>query len=342
MSEPTTNASNPILGITMGDCNGVGPELLAKALARLAACPTCSLVVFGSAPVLTSMRDMAPGMPPCHAIASLDALADCDGDSIPVYDAGCAPPPVRPGVLDAAMGRCAAQWIEAAADAALAGQIHGMVTCPVNKEGMLLSGCPHAGHTPLLAAVTGTHACHMSLFSERMRIVHITAHLSMADAVNAVTKERVFSAIKAGAAVLRRIGFDAPRIAVAGLNPHAGEAGVFGTEETEAIVPAIAAATEAGIHCAGPFSPDTVFQRMYAGEFDLVVAMYHDQGHIPFKLIVMDDGVHVTLGLPFIRTSPDHGTAYDIAGRGTAREGSLCAAIALAALWARHGAEDTP
>ncbi len=336
----TINASLPILGVTMGDCNGVGPEILAKALSRPAIMAVFSPVVFGSLSTLDSMREYAPDMPACYAIDSLDAIRS-DANGIPVYDAGCAPPSLRPGALDAEMGRCAAVWIEAAAKAALAGHIRGMVTCPVNKEGMLLSGCPYPGHTPLLAALTNTQECHMSLFSDRMRIVHITAHLSMANAVKAVTKERVLRAINAGATVLDKLGFRAPRIAVAGLNPHAGESGAFGAEETDAIAPAIAMAADAGIHCFGPFSPDSVFQRMYTGEFDLVVAMYHDQGHIPFKLATMDAGVHVTLGLPFIRTSPDHGTAYDIAGRGTAREGSLCAAIELAAQWASHAREQS-
>ena len=331
----------PLLGLTMGDINGVGPEILAKALARLASSLSCPVVVFGCASILESMRRYAPDMPELNEIDSLDAL-DSDRSGIPVYDAGCASPALRPGTLDKEAGRCAAVWIEAATQAALAGQIQGMVTCPVNKEGMLLSGCPYPGHTPMLAALTGTSECHMSLFSEGMRIVHITAHLSMADAVRAVTKDRILRAIVTGDTTLRRLGFDAPRIAVAGLNPHAGEAGAFGREEIEEIAPAVAAACEQGVQCVGPFAPDTVFQRMYNGEFDLVVAMYHDQGHIPFKLIAMDEGVHVTLGLPFIRTSPDHGTAYDIAGQGKAREESMCAAMELAAQWALRATEDRP
>ncbi len=322
-----------MLGLTMGDCNGVGPEILAKALAALSPKMPCHLVVLGSISILESMRPYAPDMPPLYDIDTLETL-DPSRLGIGVYSAGCPSPPLRPGMLDVQAGGCAAAWIEAATKAALTGQIQGMVTCPVNKEGMLLSGCPYPGHTPMLAALTGTTECHMSLFSDRMRIVHITAHLSMKDAVRAVTKARVLRAIEAGATVLKRLEFAAPRIAVAGLNPHAGEAGTFGREEIEEIAPAVETACKQGISCFGPVPPDTVFQRMYTGEFDLVVAMYHDQGHIPFKLIAMDEGVHATLGLPFIRTSPDHGTAYDIAGKGEARAESMCAAIALAAQWA--------
>jgi len=328
----TSTSVKPVLALTLGDTNGIGPEILAKAMERLASTLPCPVIVFGSLSILESMRQFAPKMPALYKLESLDAF-DPERDGVPVYEAGCIPPPLRPGTLDAQAGKCAATWIEAATKAALAGQIQGMVTCPVNKEGMLLSGCPHPGHTPMLAALTGVSECHMSLFSDRMRIVHITAHLSMADAVKAVTLDRVLCAINAGYATMRRLGFDAPRIAVAGLNPHAGEAGAFGLEEVEEIAPAVEAACEQGIRCAGPVAPDTVFQRMYAGEYDLVVAMYHDQGHIPFKLVGRDEGVHATLGLPFIRTSPDHGTAFDIAGKGEAQAGSMCAAVELAAQW---------
>jgi len=326
------------LAITLGDINGVGPEILAKALEQLWPAPPCPLVVFGDIRVLESMRRFAPLMPELYGLDSLDGVG-ADNRGIPVFDAGCTTPLLQPGKLDPEAGRCAAAWIEAAAKAALAGKVQGMVTCPVNKEGMLLSGCPYPGHTPMLAALTGTKECHMSLFADRMRIAHITAHLSMADAVKAVTKERVLRAIEAGHSVLKRLGISSPRIAVAGLNPHAGEAGTFGSEEINEIVPAIEAALQQGIPCCGPVAPDTVFQRMYNGEFDLVVAMYHDQGHIPFKLVAMDEGVHATLGLPFIRTSPDHGTAFDIAGTGAARSGSMCAAIRLAAQWMLHATE---
>ncbi len=332
-SETALKETRPLLGVSLGDVNGIGPEILARALARPETRRRCRMVVFGDMDVLKACRSIAPDMPPLREIGGMEDLGD--DEAVPVFNAGCAAPLTRIGEVDPEAGRCAAAWIEAGAVWAMKGALQGLVTCPVSKDAMLQSGCPYPGHTPLLAALTGVQDCHMSLFSTCMRIIHITAHLSMRDAVAAVTQERVFSAIARAQEVMTRIGFKAPRIAVAGLNPHAGENGAFGREEEEAIAPAIHAAREQGWHCSGPYAPDTVFHRMHQGEFDLTVAMYHDQGHIPFKLAVMDEGVHVTLGLPFIRTSPDHGTAFDIAGRGVARENSLCAAIDLAAQWAR-------
>ena len=323
----------PLLALTLGDTNGIGPEILVKALASSFWKSLCVPVVFGDRHLLESVAQHVPDAPAFYEIAGLEDLHDTA--ALPVYAAGCVAPPLHPGTLDPEASRCAAVWIETAARWACAGRIQGMVTCPVTKEGILLAGCPYPGHTPLLQAISGVPQCHMSLFSDRMRVVHITAHLSMRDAVNAVRKETVIAAIEAGADVLKRLKVANPHIGVAGLNPHAGEAGAFGLEEQEEIAPAIADALACGIKCSGPHAPDTVFHRMYQGEFDLVVAMYHDQGHIPFKLVAMDEGVHATLGLPFIRTSPDHGTAFDIAGTGLAREHSLCAAITLAANWAQ-------
>lgn len=316
----------------MGDTNGIGPEILAKALSTRSWHSLCVPVVFGDLSILQQAGAGLPGMPAFYEISTIDAL-DTSSTAIPVFNAGCASPVLKPGTIDPGASRCAAVWIETAARLACEGKLQGLVTCPVSKEGLLLSGCPHAGHTPMLQAITGVDYCHMSLFHDRLRIVHITAHLSMKDAVAAVKIDTVFRGIEAGYTTLKRLGFAKPRLAVAGLNPHAGESGAFGREEIEEIAPAAALAREHGMDCSGPYAPDTVFNRMYNGEFDLVVAMYHDQGHIPFKLVAMDEGVHVTLGLPFIRTSPDHGTAYDIAGTGRARADSLCAAITLAAQW---------
>lgn len=335
-SVPPRSVVKRLLGITMGDVNGIGPEILAKALAHPGIQRVLPLVVFGDSGVLESMRRYAPTMPHCYRIDTWEQI-DLTRSDIPVFDAGQAVSALHPGALDTCAGRCAVAWLEAAIAACMDERLCGLVTCPVSKEGMLLAGCPYAGHTPMLLALTGASDCHMSLFSGRMRIIHITAHLSLQEAVAHVTKDRIVRAVEVGMRTLRRIGFSAPRIAVAGLNPHAGEGGVFGDEEQREIAPAVAEARARGISCVGPIAPDTVFERMYRGDFDLVVAMYHDQGHIPFKIVSMDEGVHVTLGLPFIRSSPDHGVAYDIAGRGIAREHSLCAAIELAAQWVRHG-----
>lgn len=319
----------PRLAITMGDINGVGPEVLAKALARPELRRTCRPLVIGSAGLLAWARRFAPGCPEPVEVASADAPHD--EARVPVLQGGIAVPPHRPGQLDPEAGRCAAEWLRAAVALATAGAVNGIVTCPLNKEGLQRAGYPYAGHTDLIAELTSTRDYRMSLFAGDMRVVHITGHLPLEAALRAVETDRIVTSVRIARDALERLGVAPARIAVAGLNPHAGEAGALGSEEIERIAPAVERCREEGIDCSGPYPPDTVFRRMREGEFDLVVAMYHDQGHIPMKLIAMDEGVNVTLGIPIVRTSPDHGTAYDIAGRGTAREDSLCAAIDLAA-----------
>lgn len=258
-----------------------------------------------------------------------------DENVIPVLDSGMVAPPPRPGYLDPEAGRCAVEWTKAAVRHALEGRVDGMVTCPLNKEGIHRAGYSYQGHTELIAELTGSADYRMSLFAGAMRIVHITTHLSLAEAIQAVKAGRIITTIRVAYRALVGLGLPRRRIAVAGLNPHAGEAGAFGMEEIQEITPAIRAGLAEGIECSGPYPADTVFSRMRDGEFDLVVAMYHDQGHVPLKLIAMDESVNVTLGIPIIRTSVAHGTAYEIAGAGVAREDSLCAAIELAAQFAR-------
>jgi len=326
----------PVLAITMGDVNGVGPEVLAKALAQAEVWAQCRPVVVGSAHVLEAARRDVDGFPELRAVRHLDEAAFA-GEGCPVVDGGFAAPTYRPGTLDAAAGRCAVEWIKLAVQWAMGGEVAGVVTCPINKEGIHRAGCRYAGHTDLIAAMTSSPDWRMCLFAGPMRVVHNTGHCSLREAIGAVTQERVAASIRIGHEALVRLGLPQRRIAVAALNPHAGEAGAFGSESAEVIAPAVEACQAAGMACSGPHPADTVFRRMREGEFDLVVAMYHDQGHIPMKLIAMDEGVNVTLGIPIVRTSVDHGTAYDIAGKGVARAESLCAAIALAAEFAGHG-----
>jgi 4-hydroxythreonine-4-phosphate dehydrogenase len=325
----------PVIGITLGDSNGIGPEILIQALDQKGWKYPFQPVVYGDSSLLNDLVKECGSDLRFEPVQTIQEAKAFKKDVIPVLQGSSQSIPYRPGVLDPAAGANAAIWIEEATHHALAKEIDGLVTCPVNKDGMMQGGCPYAGDTPMLAALTNTSVCYMSLFAEHMRIVHITAHLSMKDAVATVKKDRIFDAIKVSFNTLKQMGFKEPRIAVAGLNPHAGEMGAFGNEEAFEIAPAVDLATKDGIVCTGPYSPDTVFSKMAEGEFDLVVAMYHDQGHIPFKLVAMDEGVHVTLGLPFVRTSPDHGTAFDIAGKGQARPDSMYAALQLAAQWAR-------
>ena len=313
--------TKPTLAITMGDVNGIGPEILARALARAEVHAVCTPVVFGSAEILREARRFAPG-----------------GAEVSVRDGGWAAPPLRVGQIDPEAGRCAVEWIKLSVEAAKRGEVAGLVTCPISKECIYKAGYHYIGHTELVAELTGSHDYRMCLFTDTMRIVHITGHLSLRDALDYVRKQRIVESVHIGHAALKRLGIARARIAVAGLNPHAGEAGAFGREEIEEIAPAVAACAAEGIDCTGPYPPDTLFGKMRAGEFDMVIAMYHDQGHIPLKLIAMDEGVNVTLGTPIVRTSVDHGTAFDIAWQGKAREHSLVSAIQLAAKLVAAGA----
>jgi 4-phospho-D-threonate 3-dehydrogenase / 4-phospho-D-erythronate 3-dehydrogenase len=314
----------------MGDINGVGPEILAKALANQEMRHLCQPLVVGSADALAASAQHDGASAPFMAVPNVPE-APWPEDRIPVCGAGAQTPPRRPGRLDAEAGRCAVQWLQHAVRLAMAGTVDAIVTCPLNKEGIALAGYHYPGHTEIIAEMTESPDYRMCLFAGHLRIVHITSHHALSEAIHWVTKDRIAKSIRLADDTLKRLGLARRRIAVAGLNPHAGEAGLFGSEEQREIAPAVEACQQEGIDCSGPHPPDTVFRKMNAREVDIVVAMYHDQGHIPLKLIAMDEGVNVTLGIPIIRTSVDHGTAYDIAGTGQAREASLCAAITLAA-----------
>ncbi len=336
----TMHATPPILALTMGDVNGVGPEILVKALSRPEVRTWCRPVVFGDLAAWRRAAAQVPGAPSACACTTL-AEATGTGDTVPVYDAGVPAPSLCPGQLDPAAGRAAAEWVIHATRAAMDGTVSGVVTCPISKECIRAAGYDYFGHTDLIAELTGALDYRMCLFTDTMRIVHVTAHCALREAIALLSTARIAESIRIGYESLRKLNVNPPRIAVAGLNPHAGEGGVFGREEIDIIAPAIASCREAGIPCTGPYPPDTVFRRMREGEFDMVVAMYHDQGHIALKLMAMDEGVNVTLGIPIVRTSVDHGTAYDIAWQNVAREDSLCAALRFAARLAGAGPQET-
>lgn len=323
----------PILALTMGDVNGVGPEIIAKALADPALRAAHRFVVVGSAAAYEAARRIVSEAPVLTPVDRIDAPVP--KGAVAIWDAGAEAPPWRPGTLDAQAGHCAVVWVKAAIHAAMAGSVAAVVTGPLNKEGIHRAGYTYAGHTELIAEETGTTAFRLALFSDKLRIVHNSTHCALREAIELVNPARVAETIRIADGALRRLGFEAPRLAICGLNPHAGEAGAFGREEIDAIVPAMEQCRRDGIQCDGPHPGDTVFNRMMAGESDMVVAMFHDQGHIAMKVLGMDEGVNVTLGVPIIRTSVDHGTAYDIAGTGRARPDSLRAAIRLADQLAR-------
>jgi 4-hydroxythreonine-4-phosphate dehydrogenase len=326
------------LAITMGDPSGIGPEIVAKAMARAAQ----HAVVFGSAAV---MADIVNRLGLDLEIRGIASPADaCFGPgTAEVVEAGhlAQLPPL--GVVSAASGQTSFDAIIAAIHAARAGEVSGIVTAPINKEAISRAGIGFPGHTEILATHGGAQRVAMMLANDEIRTVLVTIHTSMRKAIDEADFGAQMSAIRLAHEGGRALGIAAPRIAVAGLNPHAGEGGLFGDEEIRIIRPAIEAARAEGIDASGPWPGDTVFMQARKGRFDIVVAQYHDQGLIPVKYLGLEKGVNITLGLPFVRTSPDHGTAFDIAGRGIADPGSMETALAYARqLAAAQGALNEP
>jgi 4-hydroxythreonine-4-phosphate dehydrogenase len=329
------------IAITMGDPAGIGPEIIAKAFAQAPELTAGCIVAGDLACIRRGAAAVAGGRPPLATalIASVQEAVDVPPRCIPVLQVG-APAPTPPpwGAVSEAAGRLAAEAVLWAANAALRGEVAAVVTAPLNKEALAAAGLRYPGHTELLQAEAAAHAgvalermpVRMMLANDELRTVLVSIHVSLRDALEAVTFANVRETLRITDAALAAMLGRRPRIAVAGLNPHAGEGGLFGREEIETIAPAIRDAQAAGLDAHGPFAPDTVFMRARRGEFDVVVAMYHDQGLIPVKYLGVEKGVNVTLGLPLVRTSPDHGTAFDIAGSGKADASSLLAAIGMA------------
>ena len=334
------------LALTMGDSAGIGPEIIAKAY-RDAPNVTRNCLVAGDIETMRrAVRTIAQPQSVTLAVAaieSIDQLRAVPPRCIPVLQVA-APGSCQPfGKVSAMAGQAAADCVVWAAQAALHGEIAGLVTAPLNKEALAAAGVGFPGHTELLqaqaAAFLGRSVkdvpVRMMLANDELRTVLLSIHLSLRDALDAVTFDNLLQTIQITHAALRQTLGHKPRIGVAGLNPHAGESGLFGREELDVIAPAVAAARGLGFTVSGPHAPDTVFMRArntteHPGEFDVVVAMYHDQGLIPVKYLGVESGVNVTLGLPLVRTSPDHGTAFDIAGTGRADAASLIAALRMA------------
>lgn len=312
--------SKSVIGITMGDPAGVGPEVICKALADMSPDERSGIRIFGNRDVLQRAAGVVG--------AALDFTAGSNSIAVEHVPFDGEIPPF--GKLDRAAGDASFHYIERAVRAAQSGDIGCIVTAPINKEALNSAGHHYDGHTGMLAALTGSKSSFMLLASERMSVIHVSTHVALRGAIDRAKTPRILDTIRAGYNHFRRIGIASPRIAVAGLNPHCGENGLFGTEDDEQIVPAVAAARAEGIDAVGPVSADTVFQKAYNGAYDLVVAQYHDQGHIPMKLVAFDTTVNVSLGLPIDRASVDHGTAFDIAGTGKANHVNMHAAIAYA------------
>ena len=311
-----------IIGITMGDPVGVGPEICVRALAEMNGRDRDRTRIYGNLATLEAAR------------SALGIEVDLEGQVVDLPVEGA---PLPWGQLSAVAGDAAFRFIEKAVRDAEAGVIGCIVTAPINKEALNAAGHHYDGHTGMLRSLTGAKAAYMLLASERLKVIHVTTHISLKEAIERLTADRVLATIRAGNAHLKRIGIPAPRIAVAGINPHCGENGLFGTEDDDHIAPAVVAARAEGIDAFGPVSADTLFYRAYAGNFDLVVAQYHDQGHIPVKLVAFDTAVNVSVELPIDRTSVDHGTAFDIAGKGIAGHGNMNSAIAYARMLVSGG-----
>jgi 4-hydroxythreonine-4-phosphate dehydrogenase len=319
----------PLIAVTMGDPAGIGPEIVAKTFADPGFREESRAVVVGDPAILERAIRLLELPLRVNAISEPEEAA-FEPDAVDVIAVGEVPEDLPFGELDARAGEAAFRYVERATGLAGAGRVGAIATAPLNKEAMHLAGHKYPGHTEILADLTGTKAYAMMLVTDELKVIHVSTHVSLKEAIERVKPERELAVIRLAHDSMRKLGVEKPKVAVAGLNPHAGENGLFGTEDLERIAPAVKRAREEGIEASGPWPPDTVLMRARRGEFDVVVVQYHDQGHIPVKLMGFDTGVNVTVGLPFFRTSVDHGTAFDIAGSGKADHASMQAAIDLA------------
>lgn len=337
----------PIVGLTMGDPASIGPEITIKALAAEGLYDRCRPVIIGDASILERAKEI-PGVPKLH-IHRIHAVSEASftPGTLDVIDlAAVDPSELKVGTVSAKAGNAAFRYVETVIRLALVGSVDATVTNALSKEAINAAGHHYAGHTEIYADLTGSKKYTMMLAYKDLRVVHVSTHISLREACDRVKKDRVLEVIRIADQACRDMEISSPRIAVAGLNPHCGENGLFGREEIEEINPAIAVARAEGIDAVGPVPPDTIFSKARGGWYDIVVAMYHDQGHIPLKLLgfvynreqqrwAAVEGVNITLGLPIIRTSVDHGTAFDQAGKGTASERSLLNAIEYAIRFAQ-------
>ena len=316
------------IAISMGDPGGVGPEIIVKALFCAEIREYCNPLIIGNADVLNEAVRLT-GLP--LKIRSISGISDTRPETgiIEVIDIRSRSS-FKKNIPSKRAGRAFVTYIKKSVELALKGEVDAIVTAPISKESLQMAGYPWPGHTELLAELTNTDRFAMMFVSEKLKVVLCTIHIPLKDVPKRVNSKRVFETILLAETGAKMLGMDTPRIAVAGLNPHAGESGIMGKEEMKSIVPAVRKAQSAGISVSGPYPPDVIFHKAYNGAFDIIVCMYHDQGLIPFKMLAFDTGVNVTVGLPIIRTSPDHGTAFDIAWKNMANPTSMLEAIRLA------------
>jgi len=305
-------SKKPTIGITMGDPNGIGPEIIVKALSCAEVQGLCETVVFGNTEIIQAAANNS-------GLKTNIKVEDCSNFG---------KDDLKPGMVDRKAGQASLDYINTAVNSALAKEIDAIVTAPISKESTHLAGSVYPGHTEMLKDLTGAQEAIMMFEGGRFKVMLVTIHTTLSEVPGLITKDRVLSTIQiTHDSLINLFKISEPKIVACGLNPHAGESGAFGDEEINHIIPAVKEAREAGINIEGPLPADTLFYYANQGKWDAVVAMYHDQGLIPFKMVSFNEGVNITLGLPIIRTSPDHGTAYDIAWKGKADPSSMIAAI---------------
>ena len=320
----------PAIAITMGDPCGIGPEVVAKALADPRVYAACRPVVVGSGYAMEMAVALA-GAPLRVQPAGDPAAAGQDRGVIDVVDIGnLNPEDITVGQLNPVCGRAAMEWVTRAGELALSGAVAGLATAPLNKEAASLAGYQSIGHMELLQELSGARTVATMLMARNLRVVHLTTHRSLRAACDYVKKDRILDYLRLTHQSFVQFGFQEPRLAAAALNPHGSDGGLLGSEEAEEIAPAVAAARADGINAVGPIPADIVFHHAAENRYDAVLAMYHDQGHIPVKVYGFEESITANLGLPFVRTSVDHGTAFDIAGQGVAKHTSMLEAIRLA------------
>ncbi len=333
--------TRPVIGITMGDAAGIGPEVTVKALDDTGIYARCRPLVVGDAKILERAIQLSAidlRVAPIEDVREAGfvyGVIDC-------VDLDLLPADLPYGQVSAKAGDAAYQFLARAIDLAMQGQIDAICTAPLNKEALHKGGHAYPGHTEILADLTGTRDFAMMLTAKNLRVIHVTTHMGLIDAIESITPDKVHRVIRLAHETLAKAGIRSPRIGVCGINPHAGEHGLFGRGEDETkVAPAVERARSEGIDAEGPLPADTLFFRAGRGDFDAVVAMYHDQGHAPVKVLGLESGVNITVGLPIIRTSVDHGTAFDIAGQGIADAESMKEAIRQAVVLAPRR-EDEP